>query len=126
MAWFPILFYTTLYIGDLYKRSSPIPSTEDGRTAFDAEATRLGSRALFWSSVVSMVGNIVLPAFVTEPAASSENEQKPHLRFGYGSKDTWWKGLLKHVGVPVWMRIHLASLWALSHVVFALCMFATL
>ncbi|KAF9450782.1 hypothetical protein P691DRAFT_664570 [Macrolepiota fuliginosa MF-IS2] len=126
LGWFPILFYTTIYIGDLYKRSSPIPFTDEARATLDAEATRSGSRALFWSSVVSLVSNVVLPVFVTESASSSGDEpQKPHLRFGYGSRDHWWTRLERLVRVPMWMRIHMANLWALSHLVFAGCMFAT-
>ncbi|KXN89417.1 General alpha-glucoside permease [Leucoagaricus sp. SymC.cos] len=127
LGWFPLLFYTSIYIGDLYKRASPVPSTEEAQAALDTDATRLGSRALFWQSIISLIGNIVLPYFVTESAAGSGTggNQKPHLRFGYGSNHTWWRKITRLVRVPMWMRIHLADLWALSHLVFALCMFAT-
>ncbi|KAG6899420.1 hypothetical protein C0993_010428 [Termitomyces sp. T159_Od127] len=66
IAWFPILFYTTIYIGDLYRRSTPLsPSfTNEDR---DAEATLLGTRALFYSSVIALALNIILPGFVATP-----------------------------------------------------------
>ncbi|KAL4076685.1 major facilitator superfamily domain-containing protein [Scleroderma yunnanense] len=108
LAWFPVLFYTSLYIGELYKRSLPSVSAAD--VDVDAEATRLGSRTLFYSALVSLVSNIVAPAFVfrSEPGADK----------GMVGSDggRWWSR------VP---RIHLATLWAISHAVFVACMGAT-
>ncbi|KAG6894396.1 hypothetical protein C0992_006288 [Termitomyces sp. T32_za158] len=62
IAWFPILFYTTIYIGDLYRRSTPL-SPSFTREDRDSEATLLGTRALFYSSVIALVLNIILPGF---------------------------------------------------------------
>jgi solute carrier family 45 protein 1/2/4 len=104
-----------------------VPTTDEARDALNAEATRLGSRALFQSAVVSFAGNVLLPLVVAESASPTiTSEQRPHLRFGYGTRGVWWKRILKVLKVPVWMRIHLANLWALGHFVFAGCMFATL
>lgn len=126
LGWFPILFYTSIYIADLYKRGLPIPSTQSAQDALDAQATRLGSRALFFQSVIALIGNIVLPYFVTESATTpgEVNQPKSHLRFGYGSQSLWTK-VGRWMKVPNWLKIHLASLWALCHLVFALCMFGT-
>lgn len=122
LGWFPLLFYATIYIGDLHKRNFPIPSTEEAQAALDTEATQLGSRALFWSSILSLIGNIVLPAFVAETAINET--PKPPTRFGYGrSHEHWWTRLTT---IPSSLRVHIASLYAFSHLVFAACMFATL
>jgi len=43
IGWFPVLFYTAVYIGGMYK-STIVSPLEDAD--MDAEATRLGSRAL--------------------------------------------------------------------------------
>jgi solute carrier family 45 protein 1/2/4 len=127
ISWFPVLFYTTIYIGDLHRRISPVPTTDAAQDALNAEATRLGSRALFWFSIVSFASNVLLSLVTTDSVSGSgASERRPHLRFGYGTRDAWWKRILKVLKVPVWMRIHLASLWALGHFVFAGCMFATL
>ncbi|KAG6886815.1 hypothetical protein C0995_004311, partial [Termitomyces sp. Mi166 len=67
IAWFPILFYTTIYIGDLYRRSTPL-SPSITVTERDNQATLLGTRALFYSSFIALVLNVVLPAFVATPA----------------------------------------------------------
>jgi solute carrier family 45, member 1/2/4 len=76
MAWYPLMFYTSIYIGDLYKRANPLAhdnlDTETLRQnalARDAEATRLGSRALFYSSVVALILTWLLPGVVAAPAS---------------------------------------------------------
>ncbi|KAH7882867.1 major facilitator superfamily domain-containing protein [Phlebopus sp. FC_14] len=109
LAWFPVLFYTTVYIGELHKKASATPEDDDAAIALDIESTRLGTRALFYSALVSLAANIVLPLFVVSP-------QEPHKT---GSMQplgkTWFERL----------RIQLSTLWALSHLIFALCMAAT-
>lgn len=110
LGWFPILFFTTVYIGDLHKKSSPIPESEDAAIALDIESTRLGTRAMFYSALVSLAANIIMPAFVVPQRAG-------HASSPLQSKKKTW---LERV------RMHLASLWALSHLIFAICMVATL
>ncbi|EGO26619.1 hypothetical protein SERLADRAFT_436429 [Serpula lacrymans var. lacrymans S7.9] len=104
LAWFPVLFYTTVYIGELHKRSSPVPENDDAALVLDAEATRLGSRALFYSSVVSLVANVILPFFVTE-AGRTSTALSP-----VATRGAWTR----------YIQVHLSSLWASSHLVFAI------
>lgn len=115
IAWFPVLFYSTLYVGDLHKRVSPIPTTDEARTSLDAESTRLGSRALFFSSLLALLANFLLPSFVPEAKSAQQDEQ--------GTSGGVWQRICK---VPKALQIHLATLWAVSHLIFAGCMFATL
>jgi hypothetical protein len=77
IAWFPVLFYSTLYVGDLYKSSIPAATSEEEQTVIDDEATRLGSRALFYFSLLSLIVSVVLPAFVAE--AAGHPPQKPEF-----------------------------------------------
>ncbi|KAF6760581.1 sucrose transporter [Ephemerocybe angulata] len=114
IAWFPVLFYSTLYVGDLHKQTSPIPETDEARTLLDAEATRLGSRALFLSSVLALLANVLLPAFVPEAKALQMD--------GRELDNPWWK---RFTQVPKRLQVHLATLWAASHLIFAGCMLAT-
>ena len=109
LGWFPVLFYTTVYIGDLHKGSSPIPENKDAAIALDAEATRLGTRAMFYSALVSLAANIIMPYFVVRQRGHASSPLQPKQK-------TW----LERV------RVHLASLWALSHFIFAMSMAATL
>ena len=141
LAWFPILFYTTIYVGDIHKRAifaSPNPpSSEQDRAALDAEATRLGSRALFYSSLLSLLCNIALPYFASGARESRRTERNGNgllssavigQHFTEGSQPRWQTLVKKVVSfqVPRRLQFHLASLWAVSHLVVAACMFATL
>jgi len=106
-AWFPILFYTTLYISDLYQRSLPPSAFEGGTEDIEAEGTRLGSRAQLFLALLSLATNFLAPLIVRDAASSSS---PIHI----GPPKQWWQ-----------RKIHLATLWALSHLVFAFCMFST-
>ncbi|KAF9463203.1 major facilitator superfamily domain-containing protein [Collybia nuda] len=160
IAWFPLLFYTTIYIGDLYKRSTPMNSspppilTTDSNSphlnilvhrARDAEATRLGSRALFCSALLALFINLVAPAFVAtavsrgasrghaySPAAGAESGLQ-----GNSDRNAYIRGVsgIEHQDVTVvktWaqipeaFKVNLAGLWAVSHLVLGLCLLGTL
>ncbi|KAI0926618.1 hypothetical protein AcV7_010403 [Taiwanofungus camphoratus] len=117
LGWFPVLFYTSAFIGDLHKRTSPLPPSDP---ALDAEATRLGSRALFYSSILSLAANLVLPFFVREAAGSQRLLQSKLGSAGTGKgRGSAW---LRRLGRA---KVSLAALWAVSHAVFAVCMGAT-
>jgi solute carrier family 45 protein 1/2/4 len=108
MAWFPILFYTTLYISDLYKRSLPPSAFEGSIEDIEAKGTRLGSRAQLLESLFALATNFLAPLIVRDAASSSN---PTHI----GLPKPWWR-----------RKMHLATLWAMSHLVFAFCMFGTL
>ncbi|KAI0355283.1 MFS general substrate transporter [Trametes cingulata] len=112
IGWFPVLFYTTAFIGDLHKRSSPLPPDDP---ALDAEATRLGTRALFYSSILSLTSNILLPFFVAESARSRRLLERKLVQ---AHKSAW-------VRMYERVKVSLATLWATGHLLFAVCMFAT-
>jgi len=106
LGWFPILFYTTLYISDLYKRSLP-PSAFDGNLEdIDAEGARLGSRAQLFAAFLALFTNALCPLIFDSSSSSSPAHAAPPKR--------WWRP-----------KIHLATLWAISHLIFASCMFGT-
>lgn len=108
-----MLFYTSIYVGGLYKRSLPAATTDQQQTIIDEEATRLGSRALFYASVLSLIASLVLPVFVAE--AAEHPSQNQH--------SSSWSRVCR---LPRGMQVHLVTLWAASQLVFAGCMFATL
>jgi solute carrier family 45 protein 1/2/4 len=115
LAWFPTLFYSSLYVGELHKRASPVPPGSDPSAilALEAEANRFGSRALFYSSVISLAMNVFLPYFVMEARSDKHLDitRSPSVR-----KRTCFERV----------QVHLAGLWTVSHAVFACCMAATL
>jgi hypothetical protein len=95
IAWFPVLFYSTLYVSD--KRSIPAATTDEEQTVIDDEATRLGSRALFYSSLLSLIVSVVLPAFVAETAGHPPQNQS----------SSWWQRACR---VPRGMQAHLVTM----------------
>lgn len=108
-----MLFNTTEFIAELHKRANP----DLDPTHADDEGTRLGTRALFYSSILSLAISIVMPFFVAE--ASSRKEMQDRLAADGKRKSIWARWFDK-------VKVHLASLWAVSHLLFAICMFATL
>jgi len=108
-----VLFYTTVYIGDIYKSGLP-DSVDPKAEEVNAEATRLGTRALFWSACISLFSNFTLPYLV--PRAIK--------RGVIGDLFQEEGGTLKRIARK--FQISLPMLWALSHALFTLCMFSTL
>lgn len=67
IAWFPFLYYSTTYIGQLYV--NPIfekhrDLTEDEINKAWEDATRIGSFALLVNAIVSFTANIILPLVI--------------------------------------------------------------
>jgi solute carrier family 45 protein 1/2/4 len=97
-------------VGELHKRASPLGPNPDPAAvqALEAEANRLGSRALFYSAMLTLAMNILLPFFVSETATTDR------------------AGARTHPTCAERIQLHLEVLWTISHAVFAGCMLATL
>lgn len=115
LGWFPVLFNNTEFITELYKRQVA-PTPPDELEAVIAEGNRLGSRAMFFNALLCLAANLVLPFFVSE-AGSRKRMQNA---IAMGVRRSWWVRLFERI------KVHLATLWAFSHLLFAICMFATL
>ncbi|KAH7098181.1 MFS general substrate transporter [Auriculariales sp. MPI-PUGE-AT-0066] len=112
IAWFPVLFYTSVYVGDIYKRTVQPPDWT--AQMIEDEATREGSRALFYNALVAFGGTLVLPFCIL---AERERTREEALQGrGRGWISTGGSRLRKPT---------LAELWTASHGLFALCMAAT-
>ena len=139
ISWFPLLFYTTIYVGDLHKQefystiltNSSNPSIDDNfdTRILDAEATRSGSRALFFSALLTLSANVILPFFVSE-TKSNVSRASPYAPNGMQlSLHNLTPTTSKRASLLQWfsvLQLHLSTLWAVSQAVFASCMFATL
>lgn len=111
-AWFPFLFYSTIYIGDLYKLSVSFPESGLAADELDKEAQIIGTRASFYFSIVALTANFVMPLFTKEEKGrAEETRNSPPGRFPFFEK----------------LRLfHICEVWAFGHLVFASCMTATL
>ena len=104
-----------MYIGELHKRASPLPTTKEDELALDDEATRLGSRALFYQALVALIANFALPYFVTENQNDLRGNRVTYRRNSRLKKLWQWRP-----------RIHLADMWAFSLLLFACSLGGTL
>lgn len=110
IGWFPVLFNTTEFIAELYRKANPSMETE----AAIEEGTRLGSRAMFFSSLVTLTATILMPFFVAE----AKSRQRMQAKISAAERSIWVQWFNK-------LKVHLTSLWAASHLMFAICMGAT-
>lgn len=122
VGFFPQLFYSSSYVGDIYVQ--PYLEANPNMTPVEidhlyAKATRVGTFALLIYAIVSLSTNMLLPFIVApsydQPSLSSRSSQK--------SYSTSTSRFLDKLVIP-WLTLRRA--WLLSHCVFAACMFSTL
>nr|XP_019044996.1 solute carrier family 45, member 1/2/4 [Kwoniella bestiolae CBS 10118]OCF23926.1 solute carrier family 45, member 1/2/4 [Kwoniella bestiolae CBS 10118] len=109
LGWFPILFFTTVWVSEIYKASVPMPEDMDEAT-FAADAVRSGARALLLQALVNIVTSIGFPFLV------SESGVQPESAHAYSDGSAWqipFKGLT------------LVKVWWISQFVFAGAMAAS-
>ncbi|EEP79479.1 conserved hypothetical protein [Uncinocarpus reesii 1704] len=155
VGWFPFLFYSTTYIGQLYV--NPIfdehPNLpEDAITDIWEQATRVGTFALLVYAITSFIASMVLPLIVVptyrptlpeESDASLSNERHPYLMRHPSTSTLSFTAsagpAIETSHAPVQPSeekrsilaklqvpgLTLRRMWFLSHILFALCMFST-
>ncbi|KAG8860488.1 hypothetical protein FRC20_011607, partial [Serendipita sp. 405] len=96
IGWFPVLFFSTVYVGEIYTLSLP---PEQVKSSTPEDATIVGAAALFDSSILGLVTIFVLPLVV-----------------GYFKKRS-----PRRIG----FYLGLAEIWVFSLLLFAACMGAT-
>lgn len=79
VGWFPFLFYSTTYIGQLYVNpifdKNPELSDKDIEAAWEA-ATRVGTFALLIYAITSFIGSILLPLIIVPTYRSSGSREE--------------------------------------------------
>ncbi|KAG8942104.1 hypothetical protein FRC04_003859 [Tulasnella sp. 424] len=127
IAWFPVLFFSTVWVGEIYTREALAkdPSLSPDDPTLQADATRAGSRALLWSSILSLGSSILLPFLVHQSSFNEDEDEKPWANGTGRSRrgDDSWARVFQWLKS---MRIHLATLWMISHLLFAITMGLTL
>ncbi|RDL39309.1 MFS general substrate transporter [Venustampulla echinocandica] len=128
IGFFPQLFYSSSYIGDIYVQ--PFLEENPNMTPVEIDqlyekATRVGTFALLIYAITSLATNVFLPFFIApsydNPSANSSNPSSSlHPPKIYTTRFTRF---LDRLVIP-WLTLRRA--WLLSHCIFALCMFSTL
>ncbi|KAI9894661.1 MAG: hypothetical protein M1814_002017 [Vezdaea aestivalis] len=71
IGWFPFLFYSTTWVGEIYFRyEAPDSSTKSDDELGDMG--RIGSFSLVIFSIVSFISSILLPAFINAPETNDQ------------------------------------------------------
>ncbi|KAI0424985.1 major facilitator superfamily domain-containing protein [Xylaria sp. FL1042] len=127
VGFFPMLFYTSSYIGDIYVQ--PFLEENPHRTPAELDklyedATRMGTRALLIFAITSLVTNVALPFFIdptydSHPAAG----ELPNQSRGVYEDDT--SAIRKWLQRLVIPGLTLRRAWMFSHILFAVSMFLT-
>lgn len=151
IGWFPFLFYSTTYIGQLYvnpifEEHPDLPESQVDRAWEDA--TRIGTFALLLNAIVTLASNVILPVLIVPsyrrvPAVSQRRDLSSSLREGATSEplleerhiittsitvaaadenDEEKPSILTKLRIP---GLTLRRTWLLSHLLFAVCMLST-
>ncbi|KAG9016223.1 hypothetical protein FRB95_008761 [Tulasnella sp. JGI-2019a] len=110
IGWFPAAFFATTWIGELYRKDHPIESGGASHD-MDAEATRYGTLAMFWSSILSLVTLLILPQLLA-PSKKVSDHRYPDSLLG------WIRYSLEH-------GPDLVTVYAATHLWFGLLFMVT-
>lgn len=110
IGWFPFLFYTTQFIGEIYLRyNAPAEARKHPDTL--GQVGRIGSLSLVVFSIITFAGSVIIPWFVESPEQESpEFTPRPPASIG--------RFLLEAKKY----KPTLLTAWTYSHVVFAASM----
>ncbi|KDN37993.1 hypothetical protein K437DRAFT_228862 [Tilletiaria anomala UBC 951] len=106
LGWFPIMFYSTLWIGSIWSSAQP-------GGADPVSATRYGAGALFYRAILALLVSIIAPNLVAGGVQQNSPSIALHLERGPV------RNIFKH-------KVQEAELWCFSTFFFALTMFSTL
>jgi solute carrier family 45 protein 1/2/4 len=125
IGFFPQLFYSSSYIGDIYVQpyleANPHMSPEEIDRLYE-KATRVGTFALLVYAIASLATNVLLPFFIAPSYDAPTYESTSSLR-SQRSYTTRFSRLLDALVIP---GLTLRRAWLCSHLIFATCMFSTL
>ncbi|GME46147.1 Major facilitator superfamily domain general substrate transporter [Neofusicoccum parvum] len=135
VGWFPFLFYTTTYIGEIYTdpffQENP-HMTEDEINQIWEKGTRMGTLALFIFAITTFAASVILPIIVAPtykpptpepttpltPTTSHSGSSYFNLRKHKIGRKSWKQHLniLNHLQIK---SLTLRRAWLISHVLFA-------
>ena len=132
IGWFPVLFFSTTWVAEMYVKTQWAGGGAGSELA-DApddvreRATRAGTHAMLWHSVVSLATSIVLPPLVAAGSGSSSSHDRPSSTSS--SRRTTTSTLARAKAalprIPFdWLSLPL--LWAISNTLFSVLLFSTL
>lgn len=123
VGFFPQLFYSSSYVGDIYVqpylRENPDMTPAEIDKLYE-QATRVGTFALLMYAITSLSVNVVLPFFITP---SYDAPSSAASIYSHKSYTTRFSRFMDNLAIP---GLTLRRAWLISHLLFAACMFSTL
>ncbi|PBP28734.1 general alpha-glucoside permease [Diplocarpon rosae] len=126
VAWvgfFPQLFYSSSYVGDIYVQPYLLQNPNMTPAEIDKlyeTATRMGTRALLVYAIVSLATNVFLPFLIAPSYDAASYESSTDSQRSYTTR---LSRFLDALVIP-WLTLRRA--WLIAHLIFATCMFSTL
>lgn len=120
IGWFPILFFGTTWIAETYSHSHNGTDLVDAPVLIQELATRAGSRAMLFNSVVSLATSVVFPLLIA-PDFHASNPPVPAYR-ATPDQPAFIQFLQRHLPLS-WLSLSL--LWTISNGWFAILLFST-
>lgn len=108
LGWFPFLFYSTTWVGEVYLRYDAPPEVKAAGD-LTGKVGRVGSSALIAFSIITFVMSVLLPFFVKSPQDEKHPGFTPRPPKNIAGLVT---GLEKY-------KPSLLTAWTISHCIFA-------
>ncbi|KAI0199652.1 major facilitator superfamily domain-containing protein [Astrocystis sublimbata] len=128
VGFFPMLFYTSSYIGDIYVQpyleENPNMTPKELDKLYE-DATRQGTHALLIFAITSLVTNVVLPFFI-DPTYDNQAAAGKSLSRGHDTDENDASSIRKFLKRLVIPGFTLRRAWMFSHILFAVAMISTL
>jgi solute carrier family 45 protein 1/2/4 len=106
-GWFPFLFYSTTWVGEIYLRYNVSPDAKNSKDPL-TDIGRVGSMSLIVFSIVTFIGSITLPWMVKSP-----EDDKPEFTPRPPAS------IAPIVKTVVERKPSLLTAWTVAHLIFA-------
>lgn len=126
IGWFPVLFFSTTWVAEIYVKTRwGDAGTELAQAPDEVRemATRAGTKAMLWHSVVSLVTSIVLPPLVAPSVPASKNERGGG--FSSATTSSTLDRLRRFLPRVPFAWLSLPLLWAMSNTLFSVLLLST-
>lgn len=121
IGWFPFLFYSSTWVGEIYLRYDRPSDTPDASNDALSDVGRVGSRALIVFSFVSFGLSIILPYLARSPSDEEKPHQPPQPSFTPRPPRSLESVLDKLPSVKIW-KPTLPTAWLLANISFTATM----
>ncbi|GAA5961763.1 hypothetical protein JCM21900_000753 [Sporobolomyces salmonicolor] len=127
LGWFPVLFFSTTWVAEIYVKTVWGDASSDLGSAPEhvrEQATRAGTRAMFWHSVVSLATSILIPPLIASAVPSFGADRSPYPRNGFAD-DSRFARFKRYLPVVPFSWLSLPLLWTISSACFSVLLLST-